>query len=272
MLLGLKDINTERTQKLAGELFSINGKAVIITGAGRGIGRDIAISMAERSAFVYCIDISFSEKIPDHLVDYLFEKKCDIVNPDEFKIICDEIFNRHKKIDVLINNAGVTFPKKDNELYPKDHWNKTIDINLTAAFTCSQIVCEYMLKNKNGSIINITSLNAELGFPNNPAYVASKGGLKMLGKAFARDWGMHGIRVNNLGPGYIRTDMTKKSYINEKTRKAREANIMLGRWGEPKDLIGPCIFLASDASGYITGQEIYVDGGWSANGLQRDID
>jgi len=253
-------------------LFSMDSKVVIITGAGRGLGREIAIGMAERNAYVYCIDILFNEKIPRSLKGYLFEKKHDIRNTGEFKKICRFIFRKHKRIDVLVNNAGVTYTKKSNDLYPKGLWDKTIDLNLTAAFTCSQIVFEYMARNKNGSVINITSLNAERGFPNNPAYVASKGGLKMLGKAFARDWGLVGIRVNNLGPGYIRSDMTEQSYLNRKTRELKNANIMLNRWGEPRDLVGPCIFLASDASSYITGQDIYVDGGWTANGLQRDID
>ena len=246
------------------DLFSIKGKVIIITGGGKGIGREITVGMAERHAFVYCIDILFPNKIPEHLDSYLFEKKCDITNTNEFREICDFIFNKYQRIDVLINNAGVTFTKKSGEPYPKDEWDKTIKINMTSAFTCSQIVFEYMMKNKKGSIINITSLNAELGFPNNPAYVASKGGLKMLGKAFARDWGRYGVRVNNLGPGYIRTNMTEMNYMNKKIRKDREAHTMLGRWGTPKDLIGPCIFLASDASEYITGQDIYVDGGWTA--------
>ena len=91
--------------------------------------------------------------------------------------------------------------------------------------------------------------------------------LKMLGKSLARDWGKYGIRVNNLGPGYILTKMTEKSYRNKKKYAVRKANTMLGRWGETSDLLGPCIFLASDASSYITGQDIYVDGGWTANGL-----
>ena len=145
---------------------------------------------------------------------------------------------------------------------------ETIDVNLTGAFQFSQQVLKYMKKNHSGSIINITSINSEFGFPNNPAYVASKGGLKLLGKSLARDWGIYGIRVNNLGPGYIITDMTRKNYNNKKTRIARQKNTMLNRWGKPHDLLGPCIFLSSDASSYITGQDIYVDGGWSANGLQ----
>lgn len=253
-------------------LFSIIGRVVVITGAGKGIGRHIAISMAERGAYVHCIDIDLPNKIPENLSNNLFNIYCDITNNTDFENICKDIFEKYQRIDILINNAGITFTKKDDEFYPKDQWDKTININLTSVFMCSQTICKHMLKNKKGSIINITSINAELGFPNNPAYVTSKGGLKMLGKALARDWGIHGIRVNNLGPGYIRTDMTKKSYLDEKIRKKKEARTMLGRWGEPMDLIGPCIFLSSDASAYVTGQDIYVDGGWIASGISLDLD
>ena len=155
---------------------------------------------------------------------------------------------------------------KKKLFYEKENWAKTIDVNLTANFFCSQEAIKYMIKRKEGSIINITSLNAELAFPKNPSYIASKGGLKMVGKALAKDWGKFGIRVNNLGPGYIKTSMTKSSYSNRKTRLEREKQILLQRWGNMDDLVGPCIFLASDASKYITGQDIYVDGGWTANG------
>ena len=161
---------------------------------------------------------------------------------------------------------GITFPSNE-KFYSIKKWKQTIDVNLTVAFTCSQSVRKNMKKRKKGSIVNITSLNAELAFPSNPAYVASKGGLKQLGKALARDWGKYGIRVNNLGPGYIVTEMTKKSYCNKKSRKLRENQTMLGRWGTVDDLIGPCLFLASNASEYVTGQDIYVDGGWISNGL-----
>ena len=124
-----------------------------------------------------------------------------------------------------------------------------------------------MKKQRAGSIINVTSINAELGFPNNPAYVASKGGLRMLTKSLAKDFGKYGIRVNNLGPGYFITDMTKNSYQNKKSRIIRQKHTLLGRWGNLSDLVGPCIFLASNASGYVTGQDLYIDGGWVANGL-----
>ena len=239
----------------------------MITGAGRGIGKSLAENMAKLGAFVYCFDIEFPDKIQPILVDNMFQIKCDLTDTNRFQKICKKIFVERGKIDVLVNNVGVTFPKDEGLPYGEKKWLDTLKINLTVAFGCTQTVIEHMVKNKKGSIINITSINAELGFPNNPAYVASKGGLKMLGKSFARDYGVYGIRVNNLGPGYFKTTMNKKSWENKKMRKMRTARTMLGRWGEPEELVGPCIFLASDASSYITGHDLYVDGGWLASGL-----
>jgi len=251
-------------------LFSVKKKVIIITGGGRGIGFHVGENMAKRGAFVYCVDTQFPKKISKNISNNLAQLKCNVTNKPKFQKICDKIFSTHKKIDVLINNAGVTFPEKGTKFYPEKKWKDTLSVNLTAAFNCSQAVLKYMMKKKYGSIINITSINAELGFPNNPAYVASKGGLKMLGKALARDWGKYGIRVNNVGPGYIKTEMTNKNYSNKKIRKSRQMRTMLGRWGELDDLIGPCVFLSSDASKYITGQDIYVDGGWLTNGLANE--
>lgn len=259
------DLGSELTKM--DDLFSVKNKIVIITGSGRGIGRTFALNMAKRSAITYCFDIKFPNKIPKDLSNNLFHIKCDLTNKKKFDNECKKIFNRHKKIDVLINNLGITLPGKNEQAYLEKYWDQTLKINLTVAFNCSQTVMKFMLKKKNGSIINITSINAELGFPNNPAYIASKGGLKMLGKSMAKDLGKYGIRVNNLGPGYFKTLMNQNSWKNLKTRKARTIRTMLDRWGEIDELVGPCIFLASDASKYVTAQDLYVDGGWTANGL-----
>jgi len=247
------------------DLFSIKNQIIIITGAGRGIGQNLAKSFAQRKAVVYAFDKTF-EKNYSTENDQIKLIKCELTNVEEFQKACNSIYSKHKRIDVLINNVGVTLPSNE-KFYSTKKWKQTIDVNLTVAFTCSQTVIKNMIKRKKGSIVNITSINAELGFPSNPAYVASKGGLKQLGKALARDWGKYGIRVNNLGPGYIITEMTKKSYSNKRSRKLRESQTMLGRWGTVDDLIGPCLFLASNASQYVTGQDIYVDGGWISNGL-----
>jgi NAD(P)-dependent dehydrogenase (short-subunit alcohol dehydrogenase family) len=248
------------------DLFSVKGKVVIITGGGQGIGEFLALGLSKRRAVVYCIDKKFKKsKNRRGLQDML----CDVTKLNEIKSVCSEIIKRNKKIDVLINNAGITMPNNSDN-YSLESWSKTLDVNLTGAFLFAQQVLKQMKKNHSGSIINITSIGAEFGFPNNPAYITSKGGLKMLGKSLARDLGKYGIRVNNLGPGYILTKMTEKSYRNKKKYAARKANTLLDRWGKTSDLLGPCIFLASDASSYMTGQDIYVDGGWSANGLQAE--
>ncbi len=246
--------------------FSVKNKVVIITGASRGIGKAFTNEFVKESAIVYAISKSFP-KLNEKKYDNLHLIKCDIRNYDEFDKLCKTIFLKHKKIDVLINNAGISLPQNKNKLYSIKNWNSTLETNLTSVFNASQTVIKHMSKNKSGSIINISSINAEQAFPENPAYVSSKGGLKMLGKALARDWGKYGIRVNNLAPGYIITDMNKKTYSNKKTRKDRSDKTMIGRWGTTDDLIGACIFLASDASKYITAQDIYIDGGWIYKGI-----
>ena len=246
--------------------FSIQSKVIIITGGNGDIAGHIANIFAKKKAYVYSVDIKFQKN--NAKSKYLIQQICDIRITNDFKKIIDSIMTKHHKIDVLINAAGVSYPTKLS-IYSEKNWKKTIDINLTAAFSCAQQVLPYMKKQKKGVIINITSINSKLAFPNNPAYVASKGGLSMLGKALARDWGKYGIRVNNLAPGYIETSMTKNSFNNKKLREARTRRTILGRWGKIDDLIGPCIFLASDASNYITGQDIFVDGGWISNGLSE---
>tara|TARA_Y100001936_G_C16043825_1_gene653334 strand:- start:871 stop:1635 length:765 start_codon:yes stop_codon:yes gene_type:complete len=252
------------------DIFSIKNKTIIVTGAGgSGMAGVLAENMAKYHANVYALDIKFSKKGRNKSSKFLNFIECDITEQNKFNDICKMIFSKHKKIDVLVNGAGVTYPENDKKFYSEEKWDITNNVNLKAAFQCSQTVIKYMLKRKNGSIINFTSINAELGFPKNPAYVASKGGLKMLTKALAKDWGKFGIRVNNIGPGYMKTEMTKKSWNDVKLRKARTSRTLLNRWGDKQDIVGPCIFLASDASKYVTGLDLYVDGGWLANGLSE---
>ena len=255
-------------EKIPENLFSVRDKIILITGAGGGLGSKIAAALAERGAVVYAFDISFPQT-EEKAINNLFQLRCDVTNDSLFKNICAGIFGKHGCIDALINCAGVAITKEDKncKLYSREQWDKTLNVNLSAPFACSQAVFEHMARNRRGSIVNITSLGAERGFPHNPAYGASKGGLKILTKCLARDWGKLGIRVNNVVPGYMGAGMTEKTYNNEEIRRIRSANTMLGRWGSPKDLIGPVVFLISDASSYITGADVPVDGGWLANGF-----
>jgi gluconate 5-dehydrogenase len=181
----------------------------------------------------------------------------------------DKIFaglaKKHGTIDVLVNAAGVTLPAASGSEEEFSNFEQMLKINLSAPFACCLAARPHM--RAGASIINITSIGSVLGFPGNPGYVAAKGGLRMMTKALAVDYGTSGIRVNALAPGYIHTDMTTKSFADPKMNEQRRKHTCLDRWGKVDDLVGAAVFLASDASAYVTGQDIFVDGGWTAKGL-----
>lgn len=239
----------------------LDGKKAIVTGGFRGNGKGIAEGLIEHGAKVCVMDV-FEGDHPD--IRYY---KVDLRNKDDLKNVYERVISENGVQDILVNNAGITkgTPAED---YSFEDWEATLDVNLTVPFLLSQLFARSLMKeNMPGSIINITSLSAKYGFPNNPAYCASKGGLRVLGRQLALDWGKYHIRVNNVSPGYVRTDMTKGSYGDPVLREERTRRMIFDRWAEPKDLAGACIFLASDLSEYITGQDIIVDGGWEAKGL-----
>src|SRR3989338_4095095 len=247
------------------EKFSLKGKVAIVTGAARGNGRAIADALAESGAFTYFVDIVAVENFKGKNQAFL---QTEITKVEKLTKLVSEIISQKGKIDILVNNAGISLGGTTSENYSISDWDQTLDINLKAPFMLSKLVAKDMIKLKTqGSIINVTSLAAVQGFPDNPAYVAAKGGLSQLTKAMARDWAKYGIRVNNLCPGYIQTKMTEKSYADPELHKIRLDRMMLKRWGQPEDLTGAAVFLASDDSAYVTGSDIVVDGGWLANGL-----
>ena len=220
---------------------------ILITGASGGNGSAIADGLEECGAIVVRADL------PEY----------DITDKKKLDLLVEKALTYSSEIYGLVNCAGVTYCHDVFE-YTEEDWDKTYKVNLKAPYELSRKVAKHMKEN-GGSIINITSLNSELAFPDNPAYVSTKGGLKQLTKSLAVDLGKYNIRVNNLGPGYIKTNMTKFGWANN--RKKIEDRTILGRWGEPSDLVGTAIFLLSNASSYITGQDIYVDGGYLTRGL-----
>ena len=251
-------------------LFDLSSKTAIVTGAAKGNGFAIAKGFLNAGAEVYFVDIIEKELL--NAVNLLRNSKsfmvvADITKEKNIEEITSKVINDSGKIDILVNNTGITYGGISAENYPYDLWIKTFEVNLSSVFKLCQSIGRRMIERKSGVIINVTSLGSELGFPDNPSYVAAKGGVKMLTKALARDWAKYNIRVNNLCPGYIKTDMTIKSYNDKILYDERINRMMIKRWGEPEDLVGPAIFLASDASRYITGIDLSVDGGWLANGL-----
>ena len=249
-------------------IFSVDEKSVLITGAANGNGKAMAYAFGNAGSQLYLVDIDHknlaivANDIEKQTNSIVHRAVVDLSVPKEV----NKFLDKNNNFDVVINNAGVSH---SNHLfdYQDSDWDSTYKVNLYAPYKIIQKVSKSMSQKKSGSIINITSLGAEVGFPDNPAYVAFKGALKQLTKAAASDLSTYGVRVNSIGPGYFKTNITVKSWEDERLRQDRTDRSMLGRWGEPKDLIGVVIFLASDASSYITGQEFYVDGGWLAKGL-----
>ncbi len=244
-------------------LFSLEKKNILLTGGGRGIGAAITAGLQKAGANVGV----FERDLPDPLLPRIKFYRVDMGKGDEVKESFDKFLADFGRIDVLINNAAMTIPSPSVG-YSRQDWDATLSVNLSAVFGMCQLAGEQMIRQgKGGSIINFTSIGALQGFPNNPAYAASKGGVRQLTKALASEWGKHGIRVNNLAPGYTHTPMNQKSWDDPKANQARKDRTMLGRWAEPEDMLGPVIFLASDASRYVTGTDLYVDGGWTAKGI-----
>ena len=243
------------------DLFSLEGKKAVVTGALGGLGKSITLSLADAGATVYALDIHSSlEKMHDNVTNYCI----DLTNKEQIVKISNLMMKKEPSgIDILVNAAGVTFPNKFKDYSDKD-WDLTYKVNLLAPYLLTK---ELFKTRVGGSVINITSLNAELAFPDNPAYVATKHGLKGLTKSLALELGKNNIRVNNIGPGYMKTPMTAKSWTNKEVYEQRKKKTFLNRWGDPDDLMGAVVFLASDSSSYITGQDLYIDGGWTAKGL-----
>lgn len=245
-------------------LFSLRGRIALVSGASRGIGMAIARGFEKAGAIVVGFGTSMTPVEPP--TGNLSYVQCDITNADGFRALCESVYRKHGALHVYLHAAAISLTADVTD-DPADVFNRTIDVNLKAAYQCCRTVSTYMERSGGGSIINVTSIGAVQGFPGNPGYVASKGGLRMMTKALALDLAEKHIRVNNLAPGYIHTAMTDKSFRDPQRYQERLARMMLKRWGTPEDLVGAAIFLASDASAYVTGTDLYVDGGWTAKGL-----
>ena len=248
--------------------FSVADKTVLVTGSSRGIGRALALAFLAAGATVLPVSRASGDAEPPGDPEGRWRPiQCDLADAAALHALPDRARSAGDgRLDVLVNNAGVTLAAGEDPYDPAVQ-RATQAVVLDAPYYLCGRIAPMMAAQGGGSIINVTSINAHFAFPDNPAYVTSKGGLRMLTKAVARDFGSQGVRANNLCPGYIRTDMTSGSFADEQRRQEISSRTMLCRWGVVGDLVGPALFLASDASAYVTGIDLCVDGGWAAKGL-----
>lgn len=249
------------------ELFDLSGKIALVTGGSRGLGKEMAEGLAEAGASLMLLARREQWLTPtiDEFRSRGFKCEgaiCDVSNPDDVQAAVDRTIETYGQIDILINNAGVTWGQPIEE-HPLEKWNMVLQINLTGAFLFSQRAGREMLRRRSGNIINVASVAGLQGTMEHGqhivGYVAAKGGLIAMTREFAAKWARRGIRVNAIAPGFFPSRMTEK--VLAEAQPQIEAAVPMGRVGREGELKGVAVFLASQASGYITGQTIVVDGG-----------
>lgn len=256
-------------KKIVHELFDLSGKTAIVTGGSRGIGKEMAEGLAEAGAsLMLCArkadGLEQTVKEFDAIGLNAVGKVCDVSKPEQVKAVVDSTVKRFGKVDILINNAGIGWGEMPEDM-PLEKWQQVIDVNLTGCFLFAQAVGREMLKSGSGSIINIASVSGLTSFANGPyyaGYVASKAGVIGLTRELAASWGRKGIRVNAIAPGFFHSKFADP--VIDIYEKAIQESNAIPRIGNEGELKGVALFLASDASSYITGQTIAVDGGMTA--------
>lgn len=249
------------------DTFKLDGKTALVTGCKRGIGKAMAIALAEAGANVIGVSATLEssgsdvEKAVTKLGKKFTGYACDFSNREALNTFIKKLKSDHKQIDILVNNAG-TIKRAPAAEHPDAFWDEVIEVNLSAQFLLTREIGAQMLENGSGKVIFTASLLTFQGGITVPGYAASKGGIGQLTMAFANEWGAKGINVNAIAPGYIRTDNTQALQDNKERHDAILERIPAGRWGETQDFAGPVVFLASDASNYLHGTIVTVDGGW----------
>ncbi len=255
----------EQEKPMGLDRFSLKGRCALVTGSSQGIGNGLSKGLAAAGATVV-LNGRDEAKLEKAVQDLraaghtVHARAFDVSDSKAASAGVDTIEREIGPIDILVNNAGMTRRMPTEDL-PDEIWHEIIRTNLDSVFYMSRAVGLHMIGRKRGSIINICSVMSELGRPTIVPYTASKGGVKMMTKGLAADWGKHGIRVNGIGPGYFKTPLNE-ALIKDQTFSAWVASrTPLGRWGDVDELVGAAVFLASDAASFVTGHIVYVDGG-----------
>jgi 2-deoxy-D-gluconate 3-dehydrogenase len=246
--------------------FKLSERVALVTGASTGFGAAIAIALAEAGAQVACHGNTRSPESTCERINsaggVAHAISGDLSEASAAKRIVDQTLERFGRIDILINNAG-TIRRAPAVDYSDDDWAAVIEVNLSSVFRLCKLAGRQMIESgRGGKIVNIASLLSFQGGITVPAYAASKGGVAQLTKALANEWARHGINVNAIAPGYMRTENTKALQADETRNRQILERIPAGRWGEPEDVAGAAVFLSSSASDYVNGHILVVDGGW----------
>jgi 2-dehydro-3-deoxy-D-gluconate 5-dehydrogenase len=246
--------------------FRLDGKTALVTGCSRGIGEAIAIGLAEAGADILGVSKTLEpgsrvEKAVQAAGRGFNAYACDFSHRGQLHAFIQKVKADHPTIDILINNAG-TVLRKPAEEHSDKYWDHVLEVNLSAQFVLSREIGKGMLARKSGKIVFTASLLSFQGGITVPGYAAAKAGVAAVAKALANEWAGKGVNVNAIAPGYIRTDNTKALQENPIRNEAILTRIPAGRWGDPEDLVGAAVFLASAASDYIHGTVLTVDGGW----------
>ena len=253
-------------------MFNLKNRSAIITGARRGIGKGIALSLAEAGADVLISDIDLEDcKVAAQEIEEKTGKravpfKCDVTDKEEVQAMVDKAVEEFGKVDILVNNAGIAQFKDFLELTEED-WDKVLEVNLKGQFLCAKAAAKEMVKEGWGRIINIASIasgQVGVGFPQVAHYTASKGGVAALTETMALELGPKGVRVNAIGPGIIETEMTDGMLSSEEQKQGILARTPVGRVGKPADIGAAAVYLASEEADFVNGAVLFVDGGWLA--------
>ncbi len=248
---------------------SLAGKVALVVGASQGLGRGMALALAEAGA-----DLALAARSEEGLAETARQARAlgrrttviptDVRELPQIRAMVERVIAEYGQIDILCNAAGINRRKPILEATEAD-WDDVLDTNLKAVFFTSQAVARHMIPRRRGKIINVASLTSVIGIENVAAYGASKGGVAQLTKAMAVEWAKYRLNVNAVGPGYFRTHLTEAVFADPERRAWIEGRIPFHSAGTPDDLAGAVVFLASAAADYITGQILFVDGGWTAS-------